>query len=371
MQLKETKNKMDNNSFHTNNKDEILLLKGPKIVAIGGGTGLSTMLRGLKYFTANITAIVTVGDDGGGSGVLRQDLGMLPPGDIRNCILALANTEPIMENLIRYRFTDGTLKGQNFGNLLLAALTGIYGEFEIAVQKMSDVLAVRGKVLPVTIDDMVLKAKLENGNTIVGESNIPEASLEQNSQIDRVYINPEDCKALDEAIVAIKKADSIIIGPGSLYTSVIPNLLVKDILNAIKEAKSPKIYVCNIMTQPGETDLYTVKSHLNAINKHVDGNIFDYVIVNNNEDLSLDLEKKYLDGNSNLVKYDKDQMNLLGIKIIEEDLIKVNSNGYVRHNEYKLSTLIIKTIMKEVLMFSDSKISHYLHLSEKLRNKEI
>ncbi|MCL2321247.1 MAG: uridine diphosphate-N-acetylglucosamine-binding protein YvcK [Oscillospiraceae bacterium] len=365
--MQEKLNKLNNNLFSSN--DEILLLKGPKIVAIGGGTGLSTMLRGLKYFTSNITAIVTVGDDGGGSGVLRQDLGMLPPGDIRNCILALADIEPIMDNLIRYRFTEGSLKGQNFGNLLLAALTGIYGEFEIAVQKMSDVLAVRGKVLPVTINDMILKAKLENGTIVIGESNIPVISLEQNSKIERLFISPEDCIALDEAITAIREADSIIIGPGSLYTSVMPNLLVKDILKALKSTKAIKIYVCNIMTQPGETDSYTAKSHLDAIYNHVGGNIFDYIIVNK-KDISSDLERKYLDGNSSLVKYNPHELNEFGIKLIEEDLIKVNSKGLIRHDEYKLSSLIMRTIMKEVTKFSDHKIRHYFRLSERLRDKE-
>lgn len=361
---------MQDNSYY-DNKEEILLLQGPKIVAIGGGTGLSTMLRGLKDFTSNITAIVTVGDDGGGSGLLRQDLGMLPPGDIRNCILALANTEPIMEDLIKYRFTEGTLKGQNFGNLLLAALTGIYGEFEIAVQKMSDVLAVRGKVLPVTLDDMILKARLENGNIVVGESNIPEKSLEQNSRIEKLYISPEDCKALDEALSAVEEADAIIIGPGSLYTSVIPNLLVKDLIKAMKSTDAPKIYVCNIMTQPGETDHYNVKSHINAIINHIDDdNILDYVIVNK-KGIPFNLEKKYLEKNSNIVKYDEDQLKRLGIKVIEEDLIKVNSNGLVRHDEQKLSDIIIMTIMKEVLNSSDNKIDHYFKLSKKLRNKEI
>lgn len=363
------KEELNNNSFYSNN-EEIFLLQGPKIVAIGGGTGLSTMLRGLKYFTSNITAIVTVGDDGGGSGLLRHDLGMLPPGDIRNCILALANTEPIMENLIRYRFTEGTLKGQNFGNLLLAALTGIYGGFEVAVQKMSDVLAVRGKVLPVTLDDMILKAKLKNGNIIVGESSIPKLSVEQNSGIEKLYICPEDCKALEEALIAIDEADAIIIGPGSLYTSVMPNLLVKDIAKALKTTSAPKIYVCNIMTQPGETDSYTVESHINAIINHINGNIIDYVIANK-KDLTIDLERKYSEKRSSLVKYDKNQLKDIGIKFIEEDLIKVNSKGLVRHDEYKLCDIIIKTVMKEILNKSDNKIDNYFKLSKKLRNKEL
>lgn len=195
-----------------------LLVKGPKIVAIGGGTGLSTMLRGLKYYTSNITAIVTVGDDGGGSGDLREDLGILPPGDIRNCILALADTEPLMEELLQYRFQDGKLKNQSFGNLFLAAMDGISQNFEEAVRKMGSVLAVTGKVLPVTLDNMVLKAKLKNGEIVVGESNIPKQALAQKSPIEKVFIEPEDAKALMDAVNAIKEADAIILATRkSLY----------------------------------------------------------------------------------------------------------------------------------------------------------
>ena len=214
-----------------------LLVKGPKIVVIGGGTGLSTMLRGLKYYTSNITAIVTVADDGGGSGDLREDLGMLPPGDIRNCILALADTEPLMEELLQYRFKDGRLKNQSFGNLFLAAMDGISNNFEEAVHKMSSVLAVTGKVMPVTLDNVILKAKLKNGIIVEGESNIPEESIKNNSCIDKVFIEPKNARAIKEAVEAIIEADAIILGPGSLYTSVIPNLLVKDIADALQKHK--------------------------------------------------------------------------------------------------------------------------------------
>ncbi len=269
-----------------------LLVKGPKIVAIGGGTGLSTMLRGLKYYTSNITAIVTVADDGGGSGELREDLGMLPPGDIRNCILALSDTEPLMEDLLQYRFTDGKLKNQSFGNLFLAAMDGISNNFEEAIQKVSSVLAVTGKVVPVTLEDIVLKAKLKNNMIVEGESNIPEKSLQCNSKIEKVFIEPENAKALSEAVIAIKEADAIILGPGSLYTSVIPNLLIKDITEALKKTKAPKIYISNIMTQPGETDNFTVSDHIKAINKHCNGKMVDYVIVNVGQ-IDKELEEKY------------------------------------------------------------------------------
>ena len=229
-----------------------LLVKGPKIVAIGGGTGLSNMLRGLKYYTSNITAVVTVADDGGGSGELRDDLGILPPGDIRNCIMALADTEPLMENLLQYRFTEGKLKNQSFGNLFLAAMDGISNNFEEAVQKMSSVLAVTGRVMPVTLDNIVLKAKLKNGTIVEGESNIPKRVIEMNSSIEKVFLEPKNAKALKEAVEAIKEADAIILGPGSLYTSVIPNLLINDITSEIQKSDAIKLYVSNIMTQRGE-----------------------------------------------------------------------------------------------------------------------
>ena len=288
-----------------------VLVKGPKIVVIGGGTGLSTMLRGLKTYTNNITAIVTVADDGGGSGVLREDLGILPPGDIRNCILALADTEPLMEELLQYRFKDGRLKNQSFGNLFLAAMDGISNNFEEAVQKMSSVLAVTGRVIPVTLDNMILKAKLKNGRIIDGESNIPKGALKYNSAIDEVFIEPKDAKAIKEALIAINEADAVILGPGSLYTSIIPNLLVREIRDALEKTKALRIYVSNIMTQPGETENYDVKDHIKAINKHAKCKVVDYVVVNIGK-ISSDLEEKYRKDNSNIVNINEEAVAKLG-----------------------------------------------------------
>ena len=291
-----------------------LLVKGPKIVAIGGGTGLSTMLRGLKYYTSNITAIVTVADDGGGSGDLREDLGMLPPGDIRNCIMALADTEPLMEELLQYRFKDGRLKNQSFGNLFLAAMDGISGNFEEAVHKMSSVLAVTGRVMPVTLDNLILRAKLKNGNIVSGESNIPNQAIIQNTHIDKIFIEPENARALREAVDAILEADAIILGPGSLYTSVIPNLLVKDIANAVRKTPAIRLYVSNIMTQPGETDGFSVEDHISTIFKHVGNDIMDYVIVNVGK-IDMELEGKYKEEESHLVKINDDKVSSLGVKV--------------------------------------------------------
>lgn len=342
-----------------------LLVKGPKIVVIGGGTGLSTMLRGLKYYTSNITAIVTVGDDGGGSGDLRQDLGILPPGDIRNCILSLADTEPLMEELLQYRFKDGKLKNQSFGNLFLAAMNGISDNFEDAVQKMSSVLAVTGKVLPVTLDDMILKAKLKNGHIVEGESNIPVKAFNEKSKIDRIFIEPEEAKALKEAVQSIKEADAVILGPGSLYTSILPNLMVKDIASAIKKTRALRIYVSNIMTQPGETDDFTVSEHIKAIYKHAGDGIIDYVVVNN-EEISLELINKYRLKTSDIVKCDEENLKKMNINIVKGDFIKIKK-GFIRHNAEKLSSILIETIMDKQLFYDRKKILEYFYLSERLK----
>ena len=313
-----------------------------KVVVIGGGTGLSTMLRGLKKYTSHITAIVTVGDDGGGSGKLREDLGMLPPGDIRNCILALADTEPLMEDLLQYRFTEGSLKGQCFGNLFLAAMAGISENFEDAVQKMSSVLAVKGKVLPVTLDDMKLVAELENGEIIEGESKIPSEVIVRNTRIKKIAIKPIDAKPLEEAIKAINNADVIIMGPGSLYTSIIPNLLVKGIPEAICKSPAKKVYISNVMTQPGETDGFKVSNHLKVLMDYGVAENIDYVIANNGI-IPPDIKEKYAKENAELVVLDYENISNLNVNVIEADLIKITKR-YVKHNAEKLAELIMKNI---------------------------
>ena len=313
-----------------------------KVVVIGGGTGLSTMLRGLKQYTSHITAIVTVGDDGGGSGKLREDLGMLPPGDIRNCILALADTEPLMEDLLQYRFTEGSLKGQCFGNLFLAAMAGISENFEDAVQKMSSVLAVKGKVLPVTLDDMKLIAELENGEIIEGESKIPSEVIVRNTRIKKIAIKPIDAKPLEEAIKAINNADVIIMGPGSLYTSIIPNLLVTGISEAICKSEAKKVYISNVMTQPGETDGFKVSNHLKVLMDYGVAENIDYVIANNGI-IPPDIKEKYAKENAELVVLDYENISNLNVNVIEADLIKITKR-YVKHNAEKLAELIMKNI---------------------------
>ncbi|MFU0824109.1 gluconeogenesis factor YvcK family protein [Clostridium sp.] len=345
-----------------------LLVRGPKIVAIGGGTGLSTMLRGIKYYTSNITAIVTVGDDGGGSGTLREELGILPPGDIRNCILALADTEPLMEELLQYRFKEGNLKNQSFGNLFLAAMDGISNNFEEAVKKMSSVLAVTGRVLPVTLDDMILKARLENGNIVEGESNIPQEAARQKSKIEKVFIEPKTARALNEALEAIMDADAIILGPGSLYTSVIPNLLVKDIRKALKDTKALKIYVSNIMTQEGETDGYSVADHIKAIFKHGGNGIIDYVATNTRE-INNAIRERYLEKNAEPVKINEKEIMDLNVKIVQGDFVTIK-NGFVRHDPDKLAKFLMEIIMDKKLLFDRKKIIEYFYLSQRLKENK-
>ena len=255
---------------------------GPRIVAIGGGTGLSTMLRGLKSRTRSLTAIVTVADDGGGSGMLRQDLGMPPPGDIRHCMEALANAEPVMQQLLTYRFPEGSgnLTGQSFGNLILAALNGISDSFDQAVARMSEVLAISGRVLPVTNENVALEATFENGTRVLGESKISAFKKEQDCRIESVRLLPEHPKALPEAVRAIGEAELILLGPGSLYTSVIPNLLVDGIADAVRTSDALKIYICNIMTQDGETEGMTASDHVKALLDHSGPGLVDLCLCN-------------------------------------------------------------------------------------------
>ena len=312
------------------------LNRGPKIVVVGGGTGLSTMLKGIKRYTNNITAIVTVGDDGGSSGRLREEMGVLPPGDIRHCITALADEEDLVTELFDYRFKSGEgLDGHSFGNLFITAMCAITGDMVRAVKESSKVLSIRGQVLPATLDDMRLAAEMDDGTIVHGESNIPEAG----KKIVRLFSEPADCKALDEALFAIANADLIILGPGSLYTSVIPNLLVKDIVKAITCAKAKKIYICNVMTQPGETDNYTVSDHLKAITTHAGVNkLVDTVLVN--DYLPTQALEEYKAQNSYPVKIDEEAIKKMGVKIYKKGVIDTNEGKLVRHSPRNLARAI-------------------------------
>lgn len=312
----------------------------PKIVAIGGGTGLSTMLRGLKTKTRNLTAIVAVTDDGGGSGVLRQDLGMPPPGDIRNCMQALANVEPVMERLLGYRFTEGSLTGQAFGNLLLAALNGISDSFDQAVARMSEVLAISGRILPVTNENVQLEAVFENDTRVVGESKIFRFKKEQDCRIAHVRILPEHPHALPEAISAIKEADLILLGPGSLYTSVIPNLLVDGIVDAICESPALKIYICNIMTQDGETEGMTATDHLSALLKHGTPGLVD-ICLTNSAPVSAGLIERYQTEDAEPVVVNSDEIIALGVEHIERPLAS-ETLSFARHSSAVLADAVME-----------------------------
>ena len=262
--------------------------RGPKVVAIGGGTGLSTLLRGLKEYTSNISAIVTVADDGGSSGRLRRELGVLPPGDFRNCIAALANDESLTTQLFQYRFSRGAgLEGHSFGNLFIAAMAGVTGSSERAILESSKVLATRGQILPSTLKDVTLCADLRETqdeqvtlHRVAGESSIPK----QGWPIERVYLEPDGVPAYPGALQAILDADMIVLGPGSLYTSILPNLLVSDVTKAIRASTALKVYVCNVATQPGETDGFSVEDHLHALEMHVGPALCPYVLANNQLD---------------------------------------------------------------------------------------
>lgn len=315
-----------------------MLNNNKKVVAIGGGTGLSTMLRGMKDQTRQITAIVSVADDGGSSGVLRSDLGMLPPGDVRNCISALADTDPVLGELLSYRFKSGTFSGHSLGNLFLAALNEMSGSFDEAVHKLCHAFGVIGKIYPVTNEDVMLSAILEDGRRIDGESNIGKRNGME-GKVDHVFLTPEHPKAVDGAIRALKEADIIVIGPGSLYTSIIPNLLVDGIVEAIRQSGALKIYVCNLMSQAGETENYTVHDHLEAIEKHSYKGIVNYVIANN-EPIAQSLLDLYAEENAYMVEVDVNKFTDPETILVQGNMILVQDEK-IRHNFSRLARAIM------------------------------
>ncbi|MEW8957494.1 Gluconeogenesis factor [Moorella humiferrea] len=314
------------------------LSRGPHIVAIGGGTGLAVLLRGLKNYTCNLTAIVTVADDGGSSGILRQELKIPPPGDIRNCLVALADTESLMEDLFNYRFQQGEgLAGHSLGNLLLAAMTDMAGDFERAIQELARVLAVGGQVIPSTTSYVVLGAEMADGTTVLGESNIPRAG----KRIKRVFLEPPSCRPPAAALEAIARADAIIIGPGSLYTSVLPNLLVRGLVEALRRARAPVFYVCNIMTQPGETDGYTVADHLQAIIDHCGPGLIDVVIAHRGP-ISRRSLRRYGEQGARPVLINGPAVARLGVELRTGWL--VDETHLVRHHPQRLAALIMDAL---------------------------
>ena len=312
---------------------------GRKITALGGGTGLSSLLLGLKEYTENITAIVTVTDDGGGSGKLREEFHMLPPGDIRNCILALANITPSMSTLLNYRFSSGSLQGQNFGNLFLLALHEIYGSFEVAVAKMNEYLAVTGKVLPVTTANAQIYALFDNGDKILGETSITDYKKRTNQNIVEVGILPQNAVALPDAITAIEQADVLVLGPGSLYTSIIPNLLVKGVKEAICQSNALKIYVLNVMTQNGETENYTALRHLEELENYLGKGVID-VCLANSERINKKLLGKYAEEGATPILANAADFKG-GKPLLREAKMLWHSGELVRHDPLRLAYNIL------------------------------
>jgi uncharacterized cofD-like protein len=317
--------------------------QGMKIVAIGGGTGLSSLLRGLKFFTSNLTAVVAVSDDGGSSGRLRKEIGVLPPGDIRNCLVALADEENFMGELFQYRFSNGnSLEGHSFGNLFLTAMTSIAGDFDQAIKQSGKILAIRGRVLPATLSPITLSAVMENGEIVEGESAI---TLDER-RIDRVVLKPENCSPPKEVISSIADADLIVLGPGSLFTSVLPNLLVRGIVDAVNNSRGIVLYVCNVMTQPGETDEYKASDHLKSLLKSAPNLQIDYCLVND-EIPPAHLLEKYKSEGQIPVEPDLAEIENMGVKPITASLI--SATDFVRHDPARLSERIIRLV---------SEISH-------------
>jgi len=309
--------------------------RGPKIVTVGGGTGLSVLLSGLKEYTSNITAIVTVADSGGSSGRLREQFDILPPGDIRNCLVALADASTLMRDLFQFRFDQNSeFSGHNFGNLFITVMTRLTGDFEKAIKETSKVLALRGQVIPSTLNNVALVAQHKDGSITEGEDKIPKAHI----PIDKVYLRPSAPVATPEAIKAIEEAQVIILGPGSLYTSIIPNLLIKEITDSILASEAIKIYVCNVMTQPGETDGYSVSDHIKTLIKHSHPRIFDYCIVNTGE-IPAEIRKRYAQEGACPVANDTKKIEGMGYRVVENDIIVVKD--VIRHDPLKLAKAVL------------------------------
>jgi uncharacterized cofD-like protein len=314
------------------------IVNEPRIVVIGGGTGLSVLLKGLKKYSSKLTAIVTVTDDGGSSGRLRNELGVLPPGDIRSCLVALAETETLMDKVFQHRFLGGEgLRGHNLGNLLLVAMTEITGDFISAIKEVSKVLAVRGTVLPATLEHISLGAKMQDGNIITGETSIRDYS----NKIEKLFLIPRQCRPVPDTLKAIMDADAVVVGPGSLYTSIIPNLLVNEVAEAIVNSKAVTFYVNNIMTEQGETDNYNSADHLKVIINHIGRQLFDYVIINTGI-IDEDRLNRYRQEQAVPVQEADTEIINMGIKILKQDLVA--DTGVAWHDPDKLARTILEVL---------------------------
>lgn len=313
--------------------------KQPRIVIIGGGTGMPVLLRGLKKFPVEITSIVTVADDGGSSGRLRDDLDIPPPGDIRNVLAALSDVEPLVEEMFQHRFSNSNeLSGHSLGNLIIAAMTSITGNFFYAVQEMSKFLNVRGRVLPAANQSVILHAEMEDGTIVSGESKIPYSG----KRIKKVFLTPQKIKPLPEALHAIRNADLIILGPGSLYTSLLPNLLVPNIGKELIKSKARKVYICNLMTQAGETLDYTASDHVKAIYNHLNSPFIDTILVNN-ENIPEHVQERYSEELAKPVHFDVSTLYELGLEVIYGEIVSLE-DGVIRHDTKEVANILYSLI---------------------------
>ncbi|NLC87969.1 MAG: YvcK family protein [Clostridiaceae bacterium] len=339
--------------------------EGPNIVVIGGGTGLDSVLKGLKKYTNNITAIVTVSDYGQQATDSRKILETLPLEDIRNSFSALSEDETVMGGLLNYKFTDGKLKSLCFGDIYLLAMKELYGDFTVSIEQTKKVLNITGKVLPVTLDEIEICAELEDGTVIKNKNKIPEIVTDKVSRINRIFINPSNCSPAPGVIDAIEKADAIIIGPGSLYTNVIPNLLVKGVAKAVKENKGFKIYISNIMTEPGQTDNYSLSEHIKAIHEHAGKGIVDYCIYDTGE-IVPEFIRKYNREGADLVEQDINKSKEEGIKMIQRNLSYIDGE-FIRHNPDAIASSIIELICEDLKFRDMQNDTQYLMLNSRLK----
>ena len=364
--VESTDNRMENRK-NVNIKSLIFNKKvyeqGPNIVVIGGGTGLNTVLAGLKKYTDNLTAIVTVSDYGEEASTSRKELGTKPLDDIRDSIVSLENEEGELDKLFNYKFKDGKLKGLSFSDIYFLAMSKVNGDFTDSIMKSNEVLNITGRVIPVTLDEMNITAELENGYVVKEKSRLAEVVYDKVTKINRIYLNPSNCRPAPGVLEAIEKADCIIIGPGSLYTNVIPNLLVNNVARAIKESVAIKIYISNIMTEPGQTDNYTVSDHINAILEHCGKGIVDYCIYDTGE-IVPEIIKKYNKDGQDLVEQDIDKIK--GIKFLQRNLATV-TDGYIRHDPNLVASSLIELICDDLKYQDKQNDPQYMMLSNKLR----
>jgi len=339
--------------------------QGPKIVVIGGGSGLNSVLKGLKYYTDNITAIVTVSDYGEPATISRKVLDTLPVDDIRDSLIALSSDEKAMSNLLNYKFKSGALNTLSFGDIFLLALKNSYGDFSEAIKQTQNILNITGKVLPVTMEEIKICAELEDGTVIESREKIPDIVNEKTSKINRIYITPSNCRTAPGVLEAILEADAIVIGPGSLYTNIIPNLLVKGVAKAIKESNAFKIYVSNLMTEPGQTDNYSLSEHIKAINDHIGKGIIEYCIYDTGEIMPEIIRKYNMEG-SELVEQDISKAKVEGVYLMQRNLSHIE-DGLIRHNPEAIAASIIQLICDDLKFKNMQNDTQYMLLNDKLK----